>query len=125
MVGAAGFIVDRLVLEAAIRWGGLDYFTGRLVSFSVAVAATWALNRSFTFRHPHSHPPLRQAAIYAGVQGAGGLLNIGVYSLAVMLAPALKAHLIVPLAMGSAAGLCVTYVGSKRLAFKRAAITAE
>ena len=34
--------------------------------------------------------------------------------------PLLKEALIVPLAMGSAAGLCLTYAGSKHLAFRTA-----
>ena len=118
LVGGTGFLIDRLVLELAIRLGGLDHFTGRLVSFSVAVAATLMLNRRFTFRHPHAHSAPRQAVLYAGVQGAGGLLNLGCYMAAILLLPVLKQHLIIPLAIGSAAGLSVTYLGSKHIAFR-------
>ncbi len=119
LVGATGFGVDRLVLGADMAMG-LNYFVGRLVSFSVALATTWLLNRSFTFRHPHAHTPLRQAAIYASVQVAGGALNVGAYTAAIWFMPALKAHLLIPLAIGSALGLCVTFAGSKRLAFPEA-----
>jgi putative flippase GtrA len=119
LVGATGFVIDRLVLGAGIALG-LNTFTGRLVSFSVALTATWLLNRSFTFRHPAAHPPLRQALIYAAVQIAGGALNIGAYSAALALMPSLKEHLLIPLAIGSAVGLCLTYVGSKTLAFPQA-----
>jgi putative flippase GtrA len=117
MVGAAGFAIDGLILHGGVR-AGLNYFTARLVSFSIAVVCTWLLNRSFTFRTPSAHGKAKEAALYVAVQCAGGAANIGVYTAAVMLVPALKDWLLVPLAMGSAAGLCLTYLGAKHLAFR-------
>jgi putative flippase GtrA len=122
MVGGAGFTVDALVLHAVVGFLGLNPFTGRLISFSVAVCATWLLNRSFTFRHPTHHGPVRQAFLYALVQSAGGLVNLGAYSAAIAMVPALKDILLIPLAIGSAAGLCLTFVGSKHLAFRAAGV---
>jgi putative flippase GtrA len=121
LVGVAGFTVDASVLHAMVDFVGLNYFTGRLASFSVAVAATWVLNRSFTFRHKGHHGPLRQAMLYAAVQGAGGAANIAAYSAAIAMAPALSHMLLVPLAIGSGVGLCLTFLGSKHLAFRAAA----
>ncbi len=120
LVGATGFIVDRLVLGVMVGLG-LTPYSGRFVSFSVAVVATWLLNRSFTFRHAAAHPPLKQAVIYVAVQVAGGALNIGAYELTLWLMPALQDHLLVPLAIGSAAGLCLTFIGAKKFAFPTAA----
>src|SRR3569833_1130269 len=48
MVGFAGFAIDRLLLQGAISILGMNAFTGRLRSFSLAVVATWLLTRSFT-----------------------------------------------------------------------------
>ena len=121
MVGVAGFSVDWLVLHIMTDRVGLNPFTGRLVSFSVAVVATWLLNRSFTFRHQTRHGPIRQAVLYASVQGIGGLANIGAYSAAIKTIPALGHLLVVPLAIGSAVGLCLTFLGAKHLAFRAAA----
>lgn len=121
MVGAAGFAVDYLVLHAMVQVFGLNAFSGRLVSFPVAVAATWLLNRTFTFRHRTSHGPVRQAMLYVAVQGAGGVANYGAYSAAIFAAPQLSHMLAIPLAIGSAAGLCLTFLGSKHLAFRPAA----
>jgi putative flippase GtrA len=118
LVGATGFIVDASVLHMLTGLAKFDYFTGRLCSFAVAVGATWLLNRSFTFRGPTLHSTTRQALIYVAVQGAGGIANIGVYTAAIALAPPLKHLLLIPLAMGSAAGLCLTFLGSKHLAFR-------
>jgi putative flippase GtrA len=124
MVGAAGFAIDATVLHLVIRFAGLDPYVGRLVSFSVAVASTWLLNRSFTFRHPTQHGPVRQAMFYVAVQAAGGVANLALYSAAIAFIPALKHELLIPLAMGSAAGLCLTFAGSKYIAF-RPAVMAE
>lgn len=121
LVGAAGFTVDYLVLQAMVQVFGMNPFTGRLVSFSVAVATTWLLNRTFTFRHRTSHGPVRQAMLYFAVQGAGGLANYGAYSAAIFAAPQLSHLLAIPLAIGSATGLCLTFLGSKHLAFRPAA----
>jgi putative flippase GtrA len=120
LVGATGFTIDAGVLHMLTGLARFDYFTGRLCSFSVALGATWLLNRSFTFREPTAHGPARQALIYAAVQGGGAALNIGVYTLAINLAPSLKHMLLIPLAFGSAAGLCLTFLGSKHLAFRPA-----
>jgi putative flippase GtrA len=120
MVGATGFAIDASVLHMLVGLAKLDYFTGRLCSFTVAVGATWLLNRSFTFRGPTVHSTARQALIYVAVQGAGGVANIAFYTLAIAMAPGLKHMLLVPLALGSAAGLCLTFLGSKHLAFRPA-----
>ena len=122
LVGVAGFTVDAVVLHGLVRFSGLGPYGARLVSFPVAVLATWLLNRSFTFRQPTAHGPLRQALTYAAVQGAGGAANIAVYSTALALAPALNHALLIPLAFGSAAGLCLTFLGAKHIAFRPAEV---
>jgi len=123
MVGVAGFTVDYAVLHSVVAFAGLNPYAARFISFPVAVLATWVLNRTFTFRQPSAHGPVRQALYYAGVQGGGGVANIAVYSAALALAPVLQHYLPIALAFGSAAGLCVTYAGSKYIAFRPADIT--
>ena len=118
VVGVVGFSVDFLVLHGLVTYVGFNYFTGRLVSFSVAVAVTWLLNRSWTFRHGQRRGRLSEALIYVAVQGAGGVANIATYTAAIALVPVLKHYLIAPLAMGSAVGLCLTFLGAKHLAFR-------
>ena len=125
LVGVAGFTVDYGVLHALVHFADVNAYAARFVSFPVAVLTTWLLNRSFTFRQPTAHGPVRQAVAYVAVQGVGGVANIAVYSAALALAPALKDMLFVPLAFGSIAGLCLTFVGAKHVAFKPAQTTAE
>jgi putative flippase GtrA len=117
LVGAAGFTIDAIILHGLVH-AGMNYFGGRLVSFAIAVVCTWQMNRSFTFRTPSAHGTFKEAALYVGVQCAGGAANIGVYTAAILLMPVLKDWLLVPLAMGSGAGLCLTFIGSKHLAFR-------
>ena len=118
VVGAAGFAVDAAVLHALVDGAGLDPFSARLISFPVAVFVTWTLNRAWTFRSARGAGRLRQAAVYVGVQFAGGLANYSVYTVALVAAPMLRHWLLIPLALGSAAGLCLTFLGSKHLAFR-------
>jgi len=122
MVGVAGFTVDYAVLHSVVAFAGLNPYAARFISFPVAVLATWVLNRTFTFRQPSAHGPVKQALYYAGVQFGGGVANIAVYAAALALAPVLKHYLPIALAFGSAAGLCVTYAGSKYIAFRPAEI---
>jgi putative flippase GtrA len=120
MVGVAGFAVDYCVLHSLVSFAGMGPIAARFISFPIAVCATWLLNRNFTFRQPTVHGPVRQAMMYAAVQGAGGIANLTVYSAAIAIVPFLKQALIVPLAFGSVAGLCLTFTGSKYFAFKAA-----
>jgi putative flippase GtrA len=122
LVGAAGFFIDYGVLTLVLNLHlGLNAYTARLISFPVAVCATWLLNRSFTFRGPAHHGAVRQAALYLAVQLSGFAANYAVFSLAIATIPGLSHARFIPLALGSAAGLCLTFVGSKYLAFKPAA----
>ncbi len=124
VVGGTGFAIDGVLLQLLTTFAGLNYFTGRLVSFSCAVMSTWLLNRFWTFKTAGSDGRLKEVALYVGVQLAGGVANVSVYALAVMAAPVLKHWLLIPLAMGSAVGLCLTFMGAKHLAFRRAVMPA-
>jgi putative flippase GtrA len=120
VVGACGFTVDAVVLYVLVHGLGMNAYSGRFVSFAVAVMVTWLLNRTFTFRTSGNGGRAREALVYLGVQASGGAANIAVYALALLTVPYLKNALIIPLVMGSAAGLCLTYAGSKHLAFRTA-----
>jgi putative flippase GtrA len=120
VVGACGFTVDAVVLYVLVHGFGVNAYSGRFVSFAVAVMVTWLLNRTFTFRTSGNGGKTREALVYFGVQASGGAANIAVYALALLTVPYLKNALIIPLVMGSAAGLCLTYAGSKHLAFRTA-----
>ena len=120
LVGTAGFAVHATVLHLMVNLVGLNVYLGWLCGFAVAVTTTLLLNRAFTFRRPSHHGPWRQALIYLLVQGAGAATNFATYAAALAVFPVLRHALLVPLAMGSIAGLCLTFLGSKHLAFRPA-----
>lgn len=129
LVGAAGFTVDLIVLVLLVRFAGFRdaLFLGltwtpqmqaRFISFPIAVASTWALNRSWTFKGGGGRKLHHEVATYVAVQFTGGAANLISYNTALFLWPVLKAHLFLPLAAGSGVGLCLTYIGSKYWAFR-------
>ena len=118
VVGAVGFVVDALALHALTGLVGLNPFVGQAIAFPAAVLVTWPLNRAWTFRRGGQSGRLKQAAVYFGVQCAGFAANYVVYSAALMTMPVLRHWLVIPLALGAAMGLCVTFAGSKHLAFR-------
>ncbi len=119
VVGVVGFVVDATILNLLVHGAGLNDLLAQLPAFGVAVVITWLLNRAWTFRSSKSDSRVRQAALYFGVQCAGAAANFAVYSSALYLDPALERWLVVPLAFGAVAGLCLTFLGSKYLAFRQ------
>ncbi len=117
VVGGFGFCMDAGLLQVFLRLG-LGYYTGRIPSFLIACAATWVLNRVWTFRAGRQAGKVRQAALYLGVQCVGWATNLLIYGLCLLLFPQLKALILVPLALGAAGGMVVNFLGSKHLAFR-------
>ncbi len=118
VVGAIGFVIDAAILHLLAGPGHVNPFAGQAIAFPIAVIATWLLNRIWTFRGAETSGKVRQAAVYFGVQCAGFAANYIVYSAALIAFPVLERWLILPLAMGAALGLCVTFLGAKHLAFR-------
>lgn len=113
LVGALGFFVDAGVLLLA-RWGGLDLYSARAVSFLSAVTFTWALNRRFTFRAQAVAPPSAgEWARFAATNAVGGLVNLAAYALLVTLVEPLARWPVLAVAAGSAAGLGFNFLGSR------------
>jgi putative flippase GtrA len=117
MVGAVGFVVDGGLLQALV-WSGWGPIAARLVSFPAAVLATWALNRSITFRGLDEGPWWSSLARYVAVSLLGTAVNFGVYTSLVLGSAAMAAQPIVPFAVASVIALAFNYLGSKHFAFK-------
>jgi putative flippase GtrA len=119
-VGTVGFCVDAGVLTALVRYGGFNPYAARVASFGVAVVATWALNRRFTF-DSGAASALERASEYGryfSVQVAGASANLAVYSICLVMWPPLIHWLVVPLAAGSAVGLIINFLGAKLWVFR-------
>ncbi len=121
-VGGLGFVIDFTVLKTVVHLG-LNPIAARCVSFSVAVVATWLVNRAWTFKE-HSTPGgslIREFAGYLAVQSVGFAANFSVYSAMVIGISALNGRLLPPAVAGTVVGLVVNYLGVKHLVFRRRA----
>lgn len=115
-VGTIGFVVDTAALYAAL-WGGLGLYSGRAVSYLVAVTTTWALNRAWTFRGQGDGPALRQWAAFALVCLVGFAFNYGTYAALVGGVAVVAQHPVIGVAAGSLAGMSGNFLLSRRFVF--------
>lgn len=120
-VGFVGFAIDVAVF--VLLNGGLAWPIGaaRAVSASLSIATTWGLNRTITFAARRSPSWSAELARYATGQGAGLLVNLGTFTLALAVVPALRAVPVVALALGAAAALAFNFVTARTFAFRRRA----
>lgn len=117
VAGACGFATDASVLSALVLGAHANPHMARFASFSCALLVTWMINRWWTFAD--AEPRKRRLPLYIGVQLAGAALNLTAYSAALELLPQLKAFPAAALIPAAIAGLTVTYLGSKHIAFAR------
>lgn len=117
LAGGGGYLVDAAVLLFAAPTVGP--YLGRLLSFVAAVATTWLINRSVTFRERASRLSLhREFLHYFVVSLGGGTVNLVVYSLLVFMFMLSGWQLLLALAFASLAGMSVNFTFSKRFVFR-------
>lgn len=116
-VGAVGFALDDGVLLICIHAFRLDPVESRFVSFAVAVACTFQLNRAWAFSGRADPGFARGLALYLGVQGFGFCCNLGIFASLVLMAPPPLNDPTLCLAAASAAALVVNYLGSRTVVF--------
>jgi len=112
VVGGIGFLIDAGVLTLALHYFTPSVYVARALSFTVAVIATWLLNRMFVFDADAGGSRVAEYGRYFVMQVAGALSNLGVFVALIELLPRLGAAPIVPLAAGAALGAAVNYAGA-------------
>ena len=117
IVGTVGFVVDSSVLYAVVYWVGLNHYSGRLLSYICAVTVTWYLNRNFTFKS-RSEKLFKEWIKFAYTNLLGAFVNVGSYSLLVLLSPIVYKHPLIGVATGSVLGLAVNFIASKKFVFR-------
>lgn len=119
VVGAIGFVIDALFLQLFAVMLGVNIYLARLLAFVPATLVTWLLNRRWSFGVGPSTAAhkRREYSKYFAVQCCGVAVNFAVFSVLVMLLPALIRYPVLPLAVGSAFGLIVNYTGSRLWVF--------
>jgi putative flippase GtrA len=116
VVGGIGFLVDAGVLHFLLATAGIGPIGARLVSFPVALAVTFFLNRQLVFAGSR-HSLAVAIPAYVGVQGVGYLVNMAIYSLLIFVAPWPLSNPLVSLAIASGIALVVNYIGARRIVF--------
>lgn len=114
-VGVLGFVVDSSVLYVGLELG-LGLHWGRVVSYLVAVTATWALNRRFTFGESRRRP-LAEWARFATTQLAGAAVNLGTYFALVTVSSSVAEFPVLGVAAGSLAGLALNFLMARTFVF--------
>ena len=95
----------------------LHHYAARAISFTLAVTATWYLNRRWVFDGNARQVIGREYAAYVLVQVIGAAINLSVFIAVLELRPALAALPVIPLAIGAAAALLFNFLASSRFVF--------
>jgi putative flippase GtrA len=117
IVGGAGFAVDAGVLTFALGHVTSSIYVARALSFSLAVLATWLLNRTFVFAASESGIAVEYAR-YFTIQVVAALTNLAIFVALIEAIPALSPTPVVPLAVGAILGALVNYAGSAWWVFR-------
>ena len=113
LVGGFGFGIDYGVLRVLVTEWGWHWALARIPSFGLAVCVTWILNRTLTFGS--SNRWAVESFRYLLTQSIGSAINLAVFSGIVMVFGV--GTLLVPLAVGAAAGLVFNFLMSKYVVF--------
>ena len=117
IVGAIGFLVDAGILTALVTGFGVGHYVARAISFTVAVTATWYMNRRWVFEQVTAHKRSREYTAYLVVQVIGAVINLSIYVAVIELVPRLAETPVIPLALGAVVALLFNFGASSRFVF--------
>ena len=117
VVGAIGFLIDAGILTALMAGFDLDHYRARAISFTIAVTATWYMNRRWVFQRNAVPVSGREYSSYFVVQVIGAVINLSVFVAVIEFAPKLAILPVIPLAIGAAAALLFNFSMSSRFVF--------
>lgn len=120
MIGAIGFAVEAITLTFLTGVVGWAAWHSRMISFPLALAITWTLNRKYTFRGQSAYGRVRDALGYTVIQSMGSLINLVVFRTALELAPVMHTLPVIALAIGAVAGLSFNFIVSRTILYKPA-----
>lgn len=124
LVGVCGLVVDMAILWVCLPLIGP--FAGRVVSFTAAVATTWALNRSFTFAANARKTRLfGEFGRYFASMVGGGALNYGSYALLVGFVDLFTRYPLLAVAVGAVVGMAANFTLAKKFVFATSVLEPE
>jgi putative flippase GtrA len=118
VVGVVGFVVDAVVLTAAITFG-LGPWLGRALSYLLGATTTFGLNRAWTWRGTPRDAVGRRWAMFLAVNLVGFACNYGAYAALITSVPLVAANPVLGVAAGSLAGMLGNFFLSRRFVFGR------
>ena len=120
--GTAGFLVDAGIMQLLVGLAHAQPHLARVVSFLVSMTVTWQINRHFTFREQRpAGSLLAEWRRYFASSLLGGASNYAAFAIAIAVSPFMRAHIILPVAIGCLIGMVTNYVLYSRYVFKSAA----
>ena len=117
-VGAAGFVVDTVLVYLGIYALGLERITAGYAAYPLTVTFTWFGNRIFTFREASRERVGEQWSKFLIVCLVGLAFNRGTYSLLVTTVPFAYEYPVIALFGGTLVGMFFNFFLSRRLVFK-------
>lgn len=117
LVGAAGFLVDALVLQAGLALGRPAELA-RLASIAAAMQATFLLNDAFVFRRHRRRSWPRRWLGFMAANTLGALCSYAVFVAVLAARLGWLSEPLPALAVASAVSWAVNYAGSRILAFR-------
>lgn len=118
-VGIVGFAIDAGLLSLLAHGFGWSPWAARVPSFTVAVLATWLLNRRLTFAGLGPKRRSVEALGYGTIQVCGAGINLLVFGVCLAAFPLLARLPVIPFAVGSGVAMVFNYVALKRLLYAR------
>jgi putative flippase GtrA len=117
LVGAIGFLIDASILTTLMTGFDFSHYAARALSFTIAVTATWYMNRRWVFERAAVRMSGREYTAYLVVQFIGALINLSVFFVVIEFMPKLLASPVIPLAAGAAVALLFNFGASSRIVF--------
>jgi putative flippase GtrA len=119
-VGALGFLVDAsLFVALTSSCCGWSIAWARATSATCSITTTWALNRRLTFADRRSANKGGEYLRYVFGQVIGLGVNLGTFTLCLLLVPQLKRTPLGALAIGAAAALLFNFMLARTVAFRK------
>jgi putative flippase GtrA len=118
LVGCVGFAADALVFLLLSQGLGLGVLVSRIGAFLPATLATWSLNRRWVFDSRGRGRRRDEYLRHLAVQSLGIGVNFACFYGAVRWGLGRGSAQLVPLALGSLAGMGFNYLGASRYVFR-------
>lgn len=113
LAGGTAFVVDAVILSIGVA-AGLPPWAARIPSFLTAVATTWAMNRTFTFRTERA-PSFGEFIRYLAAMGLGLTVNYLVFLLVIALSETAMAWPVLALVPATLAGMGLNFLTASRI----------